>query len=562
MKRLRWQLIIIFLTGLVVGILLLGEQPNQIRPFTTAEPEQGGIYTEALVGSLQRLNPLFDMYNQVDRDVNRLVYSGLVRFDSRGVPQPDLADSWGVSQDGTLYNFRLRDGLTWHDGQPLTVADVIFTIDLMRNGGDYIPADIQQFWKDVEVGGDGLDIQFTLPEAFAPFLDYLAFGILPQHLLGSLSIDDIVNSPFNVQPIGSGPYRFERLLMEGDQVTGVVLHIFDGYYGGKPFVEQVVFRYYPDAPAAMRAYQEQQVQGINQVTPDILSTALAEPNLAIYSGRRPELALVLFNLKSTDAPFLADAPIRKALMMSINRQGIIDRLLGGQGIIADSPIFPGTWAYNDSVKRIEYDPNAALTLIKDEGYVLAEGQTVRAKENRELRFTLLHPDDDLHRQIAESIQKNWADLNVQVDLEALPYDQIIAERLQDRNFQAALVDLNFTRSPDPDPYPFWDALQATNGQNYTQWNNKTASEYLEQARISIDMAERTRLYRNFQILFMDDLPALPLYYPVYNYGIDRQVQGVRVGPLIDPSDRFATVTEWFLRARAGSANPPAATATP
>ncbi len=562
MKRLRWQLIIIFLTGLVVGILLLGEQPNQLRPFATAEPEQGGIYTEALVGSLQRLNPLFDMYNPVDRDVNRLVFSGLVRFDSRGVPQPDLADSWGISQDGILYNFRLREGLTWHDGQPLTAQDVIFTIDLLRNGGDYIPQDVQKFWTDVVVDGNGLDLQFTLPEAFAPFLDYLSFGVLPQHLLGALPVDGIANSPFNVQPIGSGPYRFERLLMEGDQVSGVVLRGFDGYYGSKPFIEQIVFRYYPDASTAMRAYQEQQVQGINQITQDILPTALAEPNLAIYTGRKPELAMVLFNLKSTDAPFLAEAPLRKALMMAINRQGIIDRLLGGQGIVADSPIFPGTWASNDTLKRIEYDPDAALRLIKDEGYALAEGQTVRAKENSELRFTLLHPDDDLHRAVAEAIQKNWAELNVQVNLEALPYDQIIAERLQDRNYQAALVDLNLTRSPDPDPYPFWDALQATSGQNYSQWNNKVASEYLEQARIATDMTERARLYRNFQVLFMDDLPALPLYYPVYNYGIDQQVQGVRMGALIDPSDRFSTVTEWFLRARVGAAAAPTATSNP
>ena len=109
-----------------------------------------------------------------------------------------------------------------------------------------------------------------------------------------------------------------------------------------------------------------------------------------------------------------------------------------------------------------------------------------------------------------------------------------------------MVDLNLARTPDPDPYPFWDQAQATGGQNYSQWDNRVASEYLEQARITIDMAERTNFYRNFQVIFDDAMPALPLFYPVYTYAVDKQVQGVRMGPLIDRSDRMATIQDWFL----------------
>ena len=116
----RWQLIIIFLTGLVVGILLLSEQPvlQQIIP----EPVRGGIYTEALIGSPQRYNPLLDSFNSVDRDVDKLIFSGLLSIGANGVPQPDLAESWGISQDGKTYNFELRPNILWHDGNPLTTA--------------------------------------------------------------------------------------------------------------------------------------------------------------------------------------------------------------------------------------------------------------------------------------------------------------------------------------------------------------------------------------------------------------------------------------------------------
>ena len=295
MRKLRWQLLIIFLTGMVVGILLLAEQPRGNSPQATPEPVRGGVYTEALVGTLQRLNPLLDFNNPADRDITRLLFSGLVRFDSRGNPQPDLAADWGFSQDGTLYNVNLREGLKWHDGQPVTADDVVFTIELIRNGSIIIPSDLQEFWKGVEVVRlSDQALQFRLPEAFAPFLDYLSFGVLPKHLLDGKSIDQIADDPFNLQPVGSGPYKFSRLIVENEQITGVVLSSFEDYSLAKPYIEELVFRYYPDGASALKAYRDGQVQGIGQVEADILPDVLTENGLALYSVRLPRLTLVLF----------------------------------------------------------------------------------------------------------------------------------------------------------------------------------------------------------------------------------------------------------------------------
>src|SRR5512137_2381125 len=130
MKKLRWQFLVVALTLVVVAVLLLTQQPsvNPILP----KPVSGGIYTEALVGSFGRLNPLLDLTNPADRDVDRLLFSSLIRFDSHGVPQPDLAESWGVSADGTIYNVTLRGNANWHDGNPVTSDDVLFTLNLLR----------------------------------------------------------------------------------------------------------------------------------------------------------------------------------------------------------------------------------------------------------------------------------------------------------------------------------------------------------------------------------------------------------------------------------------------
>jgi len=519
-----------------------------VLPFQEPEPVQGGSYTEAVIGSIQRLNPVLDTYHAADRDIDRLIYSRLVTFDDRGLPQPDLAESWGVSADGTVYNITLKADVKWHDGQPLTSDDVLFTIEMMRAGEGVVPDDLRSFWNDVEVViFDEQNFQFRLPEPFAPFLDYLAFGVLPRHLLGSLTFVEMVDAPFNLQPVGSGPYKFNGLYVEDGAILGVELVANEDYYDQPPFIEKMIFRYYADGSAALQAYREGEVQGIGGIPVEVLPEALKETTLSIYSSRLPEMTLVLFNLQDDSVPFLQESVVRRALLMGINRQYMIDKVFQGQGILADGPIFPGTWAYNESQERVPYDPAWAIDLLRAEDYNLTgvEG-TVRVKDDVSMEFSMIYPDTLQHKAMAEQIQSDWAAMGVKVNLEAVPYDQLVLDRLTNRTFQAALVDLNLARTPDPDPYPFWDSVQATGGQNYSQWDDRMASEYLENARVTIDIAERARLYRNFQVLFARELPALPLFYPVFNYGVNEEIQGVRMGPLFDTSDRFLTIQDWYL----------------
>ncbi len=563
MKRLRWQILVVILTLVVVGVLLYTQQPVgpvQVLP----QPTTGGVYSEGLVGSLGRLNPLLDWNNPADRDVNRLIFSSLIRFDARGLPQTDLAESWGVNEEGTIYNFTLRQNAAWHDGTPVTSDDVIFTIEMLKSDGSLFPQDIKELWRNVEVTRlNENNLKFTIPEPFAPFLDYLTFGVLPKHILESVPPEGLVTAEFNINPIGSGPYKFDHLILDKGQITGVVLTSFDDYFGKEPFIPQVVFRYFPSSAAALDAYEQGEVLGISRITKDVLQEALEIPNLNIYTSRMPQVSMVLLNLNNPEVPFLGEANVRRALLLGLDRQRIISNLLGGQAVIAHGPIFPNSWAYFDGVEKIDYDPEQATSLLKGDGYgITADGGTVRAKEGQSLVFTMLYPDDELHTQLAQTIQTSWAQIGVQVDLQPVPYDRMVFDYLGPRAYQAALVDLNLARTPDPDPYPFWHQAEATGGQNYTQWDNRTASEYLEQARVNTDFDVRTRLYRNFQVMFAKELPALPLYYPVYSFGVDAQVLGVQVPPLYDISDRLSLVTDWYLVTRRALESTPEATTEP
>jgi len=565
LSRLRWQIVIVLLALAAIAVLLLfQQQPNVAQPPVAIQPATGGVYTEAVVGVFSRLNPVLDFYNPADRDSNRLLFNGLVRFDDRGLPVGDLAETWGISADGTTFNFSIRPNATWHDGEPVTSDDIAFTVDYLRSPDLPIPDDLRELWKQVEVKVlDERTLSFHLPQPFAPFLDYLSFGVLPKHILQNVPAASLIDAEFNMKPVGSGPYRFDHLLADQGKITGIVFSAFDGYYSGRPFIDQIVFRYYPDAGAALAAHQGGEVQGISHVTEDILPAVLNTPDMSLYTGRLPALTLIYLNLDAPELPFFQDAAIRRALLTGLNRQRMVDQIFAGQGIVADGPIFPGTWAYYDEIEHLGYDSQAALDVIKDAGYTIpAEGGSVRAMEGVKLSFELVYPDDASHQAIVERIREDWARLGIEVTPKAVDAATLLTGYLEPRSYQAALVDLNLSRYPDPDPYPFWDQAQVTGGQNYGMWNDRRASEFLEQARVTLDIAERAKSYRNFQVRFTAEMPALPLFYPVYSYAVDSLVQGVRMGPLFDPSDRLQTISAWYLIARRPAGGEPTVTPTP
>jgi len=548
--KLRWQIIILVVTAIsVAGLLML---PEKTEVAFAPQASEGGIYTEALIGSYSRLNPLLDLNNSADRDVDRLIYSRLISYDASGLPIPDLADSWGVSQDGKTYNFTIRKNAKWHDGQAVSADDVIFTISLIKAPESLFPQSVKDLWSKIEIHKlNDQALQFVLPESFAPFLDYLTFGVLPQHLLQGVSAAGLPAADINLNPIGSGPYKFDTLQITDGVVTGVELSVNPDYYGKKPFLDKVVFKYFGTPEAAWQAYQAGEVLGVSQITSATLNQALSDPTLNVYTARLPELSLIFLNLNDPELPFFQDVEFRKALFQGLNRDYMVSSVLGGQAIVANGPIFPHTWAYNEKLTTVPYDPEAAIKTLKDNKFLILEsGGSVRSDlDGNRLEFTLSHPDDELHTRLAEIIQKNWEVLGINVILEPLPYDILIHDRLEGREYQAALIDINLHNTPDPDPYPFWHESEVSSGQNYSQWVNRAASEYIERARINPDYAERAKNYKNFQVVFNNEMPALPLYYPVYSFGINSMVWNAQLPPMFDTSDRFQTISDWYIVTR-------------
>ncbi len=551
MRSLRWQ-ILIAIGGLILVIgLLIGQTPE--GEYTAPQPVRGGVYIEALIGSMMRLNPILDSSNQPDRDIDRVIFSGLLRFDSRGIPIPDLAE-WAVTADATLYTITLREDAVWHDGEPVTSDDVIYTFSKFQDPGYPGPQDLQDLWQQVNIIRlDERRVQFQLPEPFAPFLDYLTIGLLPDHLLRGVSVTELVDHPINLHPIGSGPFRFETYIVKGEEVIGVSLGAFPDYYEGPPFLERVEFHFYEDSQAALEAYLLGEVQGIGQVDDNTLPEILETTSLNLHSARLPKMGIIYLNLKDPEKTYLAEKRFRQALLLAINRQWIINQAFNGQGVVPIGPIQPGTWAYADSLDPYPFDPELAAQYLDTLGWELPTGATpgtpeyLRTKDEQTLTLELIHPDSTFHTKVAQLIEAYWEAIGIDVQLKPSDTEDLMEAYLQPRSFQAVLTDLNLSNYPDPDPYPFWHDSQTETGQNYSGFADRNISIWLEQARINPDFGRRAELYRSFQHRFQDQLPALLLYYPVYNYAIDAQIQGVSIGPLFDPSDRFSRINEWYFQ---------------
>jgi peptide/nickel transport system substrate-binding protein len=519
----------------------------------------GGSYAEGVVGSYSRLNPLLDRGNQVDRDINRLLYGSLVRFNSFGYAVPELAEGYAVSADATLYNFTIREDAFWHDGVPVTANDVIYTFSKFSEEEFPAPEDFKQLWSEVQlVKLDEKNVQFQLPEGFAPFMDYMTVGLLPDHLLRGVDSEALINHPFNLEPVGSGPFRFEGFQRdESDEVIGVSLTAFEDYALGEPFLERVEFRFFDDSEAALQAFADGEVDGIGQVSDDILDSVLTQPDLNLHSVRSPSTAVVFLNTQHSDKDYLADKEFRQALMMAVDRERMIGELLGGQGILAAGPILPGNWAYAPNLEPLPFSVAGAEELLAGQGWEVPTGiprgsaEYVRSNGDSQLSLQLAHSDDPLHTSVAQMLQSSWQGVGIEVDLVSLPPKMLLSDMLIPREFEAVLTELDASQVADPDPYSFWHDSQSEAGQNFSGFEDRNISIWLEQARVTPNQDRRQELYRDFQFRFRDQAPALMLYHPVFNYAISSDVQGASVGPVHDPSDRFANIKDWFLLVRRG-----------
>ncbi len=564
-------------------------------------PARGGTYTEGIVGEPNLLNPLFSLLHDVDADIVRMIYSGLMRYDSEGQLVPDLAERYDVSEDQKTYTFFLRKGIVWHDGEPFDADDVVFTFEMIQHPSVGSPLRVGFSGVTAEAVDDAT-IRFVLPEPFYPFLSSLTVGIIPKHIWESITPERIRFARQNVEPIGTGPFQVKKFIRdETGFITQYQLDRFEAFYRDMPYLEKIVFRFfgsYDEIGGVIPAFREQKIDGISFV-PYHLREKVARKHSVVRTIRLPQYTALFF--QADQQPILEDATVRLALETAINKEQIVKESLRGEGTVIHGPILPGFPGFTDIVSTTPYQTEESIrlldslsekktleeyqketydALLKEEltrvGLVtttalsdvssslreqiekdtqasvvmrINPAQTVyrKIKTGAWMELALVTADTPEYRQAAGLIVGFWQDIGVKTNVTFVePKDMRSA--LKDRAYDILLY--SFILGSDSDQYPFWHSSQINYpGLNVSRYVNREVDALLTEMRSGKTKEVIADLSQKFQEKIREDRPAIFLYSPLYTYVTSDRVQGIRLSGVFTPADRFADITGWYVKTK-------------
>ncbi len=537
-----------FIAVVLIGIAAASGSVSLNRWYvnhTNAAAAAGGDYSEGIIGQPRLINPLLAT-SDTDTTITRLVFSGLYKYDGSGQLVPDLAESLPIiSEDQKTYTIPLRQGVKWHNDQPFTADDVVFTVKTLQDSAYSSPYRAE--WLNTTVTKvDEYTVTFQVKDISGPFLSNLTLPILSQNVWDGVSADNFVLSQDNLEAIGTGPYFIKEIkkLPQGT-VQSIKLEAFPNYFKGRPNLDSVRFVFYDDYEDILNGLHGRQINGFGFMPFDKnLFLDKENKSLNILQLPLPQYQAVFFNLSNK---IFSDKNVRKAFNLATNKQEVVDRVFNGNSRLISGPVLPEQISDLTPVQNLT-DVTAANQLLDTAGWKINPETNIRAKGATPLEFTLATNDFALNAQTAELLVNQWKALNANVHLNILPTKELTETVIRPRNFDALLFAQKL--GADPDPFVFWHSSQAKNpGLNLPGLNNAAADKLISEARTTTHDDVRADKYRQFQNLIIEETPAIFLNQSMYIYAIDYSMKGVTLQSLFDQSYRSYDMANWYLDER-------------
>lgn len=517
------------------------------------------VYREGVVGAPSSINPL-TARTQADRDLVALVFSGLVRLGPDGTISPDLAESWTVDPSGATYAFTIRPDATWQDGVPVTAADVVFTVGIIQD-----PAYTgiwSSSWDEVTATATGpRTVKFVLKTPLGGFLTAARLPILPQHLLQGVPVAQLADAPFSLTPVGSGPFRLlnldkTRALLEpvarsaAASASPTLLPSDPGetLLGTAPRLPRTEVYFYPDAKTLAAALAAGKVDAAGGMPPAMAAAAASRPGMRSISYPTTTLTSVILNQRPQHPEF-KDPAVRLALLEAIDRNGIVQDVLAGNGARADSLIPPSSWAFSPaSAPTVPYSSKAAVAALTKAGWKqTAAGWTPKGAKIP-LTIELITPDsasNPMAYATALAVAADWEAIGLIVNLVPLPAKTYTSERLETGQFQAAIVNVDL--GLDPDLYPLLASSQvAQGGSNVAGVQDVSLDRLLVAARSPGTMTARMAAYATLQKYLASHVEMLPIDFQDYLFVASNRLIGPESRQISDAADRYWDVLDWRL----------------
>lgn len=531
---------------IVMGISLAMSVSGYIGRNSTLVPQEGGTYTEALVGQPRYINPILANSSDIDLDLTRIIYSSLFRLDTNLTLQNDLADTVEISPDGKIYTIHMRNNAVWHDGKPVTAEDVLFTIRSIQTPEYASP--LASAFQGVQIEKvDEYTVRFTLQKTpYAPFLSSLTVGIVPKHVWEHVPPKNAGLAEQELKPVGSGPFQFQELVTKKKtgEITSLSLARNDSYYGEKPYLTGITFNFFNTHEDAIASLTSGQTDAVGYLPTSSLSSVSHRASLVPHTLLLPQYFGLFFN--EAKNPILNNQGVRSALDLATDREEIIMQALQNRADVVAIPIPPGLFSLSDIHGPI-FDPEKAKQNFDEAGWKTGE-DGIREKDGKKLEVVITTTDWPEYIQTAKLIKQQWEKVGVRVEITSMGTGVIQQTVVAPRDYQILLYGENL--SADPDPYPFWHSSQIKSpGLNLSLVQDKEIDSLLEGARISTDIEKRRELLRKFAERFLDIRPAIILYRPHYLFIQHQRVRGSTIQQGSLPFDRFNDIEKWHVKVK-------------
>jgi len=510
--------LIVFLLGLLSACG--SSDPTSSIDYDAPYPAvNGGNTINAMIGEPSGLIPMIAGESAASA-IAANIFNSLLKYDKNLDLEGELAKSWTISADQRTITFTLKPDMKWADGKPLTSADVLFTWKLVTDENTRTPYASDYKLVIKAETPDASTFRVTYQEPYAPALDtWAGLQILPKHLLEG---QDINTTAFARKPVGSNYYQLERWL-NGERISLVKN---PHSTQGEAKIERLVSRFIPDAASQFLELMADNIDSMNLNPIQFARIFPSRPDLTEKIGLYKELGnnytYLGFNLKRK--PF-DDIRVRQAINYAVNKQELIDGVLLGLGEPVSSPYKPGTRWTNPDLAPYPYDPEKALALLKEAGYVDRDREGYLLKDGKRLAFEMLTNQNKQREMSAVLIQRRLKEIGIDAKIRVLEWASFVGRFIKTGEFDA--VVLGWSLSLDPDQYSIWHSSQQAPGQfNFIGYNNSEVDRLLEQGRLELNPDKRMKIYHEFARILQEDSPIVYLYAGYGLPAIHKRIKGI------------------------------------
>lgn len=512
------------------------------------EPVRGGVWTRSTSADASILNPILSS-DSASSAIHSMLVPGLIGqdpFTGAFVPEGSMSERWEVSDDGLVWTFYLRDGVTWSDGDPVDAADFKFTYDAIASDLVETPRKSSvELIESIEVI-DPLTLQVTFSQVKCDGLGDLGLGWLPSHLFAP-DFSDVMTNDYNQAPsVSAGPFVFQSWTRDDN----TILTRNETYWDGAPYMDGMIYRVVPDSGTRLAQLLSGEIDTLG-LEPTQLSSVEGNPSINVYSFQDDGYDYIGLNLanpanpqpgkdengnliEQDPHPILSDRNVRKAIAHALDYKTIIDSVYLGRGYQIASNVLPAVeWAHDPSIEPYAYDPELAKQLLEEAGWVDSNGDGVREKDGAELKLVLVtNAGNKVREDLGALVQDQLGQIGFNIDFQAIDFGTLV-EQLLGQTYDMVIIGWT-GMGADPNDDVFWrtDFDTPGSGFNFVSYQNPRIDELL-QAGVTVpgcDPADRAPYYREIQQIIHDDVPYVFISGGVGDVGYNNRWEGIDPGP--------------------------------